>query len=336
MVNHRRAPSGRPLRLQFVLAGEPNDAFFSQGAMFRRAMDALGGIYRDARLTYAMGSLEPGPVPPRWEGEYRAIEIVYADEGEVRRLGIVAQCELTWKIVDPEADVVFLCDADTLLLSPFPLELLRRIAASDAVFGVMAHYPPHLDGARVAAADLPDDADAIWDFLAERVLGRPMLHDHRYSLRRPLLQSPFYINGGAIIGRPRTLGRLWSAIESVLPRLRRVLDNYWSGQISTALAVAESGMPAVTLPLRYNYPNDRTADRLYPDELANVVLMHYLRTDRFDRHRVFHDPVAFDAFMAAPLAGSDAVFRARVRSLTGGTFPFEARTSETEAPRITA
>lgn len=317
-------PADRPLRLQFVLPGEPNDAFLSQGAMFRRALDALGGIYRDALLTYAMGSLEPGPVPERWAEEYPRIDIVYAPVEDVRRLGIVAQCELSWRVMGPDVDIAFLCDADTLLLSPFPESLLREIAATDAVYGVMAHYPPHLDGARVAAADLPADAEAIWDFLGDRVLGRSMAQEHRYSLRRPLLEAPFYINGGAIIGRPATLSRLWAAIDDVLPRLRTVLDNYWSGQISTALAVAESGIPSITLPLRYNYPNDRTADRLYPDELANVVLMHYLRTDRFDRHRVFHDPAAFDAFMTAPLTGSDAVFRARVRALTGGRFPFPA------------
>ena len=41
--------------------------------------------------------------------------------------------------------------------------------------------------------------------------------------------------------------------------------------------------------MRYNFPNDPIAERMYPDDLANVVVYHYLRTAAFNRHEIFVD-----------------------------------------------
>ena len=74
--------------------------------------------------------------------------------------------------------------------------------------------------------------------------------------------------------------------------------------------------------MRYNFPNDPTADTLYPEEMQNIIFMHYLRHRHFDRNRIFAESQAFDTFMAAELYGSNEIFRRHVAQLTGGVFPF--------------
>ena len=74
--------------------------------------------------------------------------------------------------------------------------------------------------------------------------------------------------------------------------------------------------------MRFNFPNDRSADRLHAAELDRVVLIHYLRHEIFDRHRIFDQPAAFDQFLSMTLEGSDRVFQDRVAQITDGRYPF--------------
>ena len=75
--------------------------------------------------------------------------------------------------------------------------------------------------------------------------------------------------------------------------------------------------------MRYNFPNDRCADRLHADEMAEIVLLHYLRTQHFDRHRIFVNAEELDRFLALDLVGSDRLFQEHVRGVTGGVYPFD-------------
>jgi hypothetical protein len=74
--------------------------------------------------------------------------------------------------------------------------------------------------------------------------------------------------------------------------------------------------------MRYNFPNDRNADRLFPEELNSAVLIHYLRHNVFDRHQIFAEQHDYEEFLRLPLEGSDAVFRRHVVAITGGEYPF--------------
>ena len=43
------------MKLDFLLCGSANDAFFSQIAFFRLCLNALGGVYSDARVVAVFG-----------------------------------------------------------------------------------------------------------------------------------------------------------------------------------------------------------------------------------------------------------------------------------------
>src|SRR5204862_6104539 len=72
----------------------------------------------------------------------------------------------------------------------------------------------------------------------------------------------------------------------------------------------------------YNFPNDELAEARFPEELENVTIFHYLRTDRFDRQQIFASAEGYREFLGIDLAGSNKVFRSRVAELIGGEYPF--------------
>ena len=310
------------MRIEFLACGEPTDAFLSQGAMIRLALDALGGDHRAARFAFAFGSESCSTIPARWRRAYRDIDVHFVSPELVAKKGIDAQCDVLWDILDPSADISILIDADTLPLRAIPAEVLTSVKESGAIHGVIAHFPPplHHEGDPVEGG--PTSADDVWPVLADRLLGRELPTPWEYTLMRPSTPAPFYINHGVVAGTPDALAGLNRAIQNIRPQLRKILDNDFADQIAIPLGVVAEGLPARALPMRFNFPNDPRADELYPDELANVVIMHYLRTAEFDRHIVFHDAAAFDDFMRRRLDGSKQVFRERVRELTGGQLPF--------------
>jgi hypothetical protein len=111
-------------------------------------------------------------------------------------------------------------------------------------------------------------------------------------------------------------------MSEIQPVLEAAVGGYFVAQISIALAVERAGIPWRALPMRFNFPNDRRADRLHGAELAHVVLIHYLRHDTFDRHRIFAQQASFDRFLSMRLEGSDRVFQDRVAEITNGRYPF--------------
>ena len=313
---------GNEVRIEFLMCGNPTDAFLSQGAIVRRQLDRLGGDYARARLVFCFGVSEPGPIPERWVPHYENIEVHWADTEEFRRDGNGAQGYKLFQLLDPMADISMICDADTLVLNPFPTAFFDEMRSSPAICGAIGHYPPPLSHDGPAIAELPSDDLGLWSLLADRILGRPIAMRHAYSLLRPLRPCPFYINHGVVAGPPALLAALFEEMRDIIPRIRSVLDNDFCDQLGITLGIERRGLPCRPLPMRYNFPNDPIADELYQEELANVVVMHYLRTDHFDRHRIFHKETEFAHFMRAPLSGSNAIFREYVRQLTGGQFPF--------------
>ena len=76
------------------------------------------------------------------------------------------------------------------------------------------------------------------------------------------------------------------------------------------------------LPLRYNFPTDPAAVNLHPAELDEIIVHHYLRTERYDRHRIFRSEADYQAFLVQPLEGVDLRFQADVRRTVGPAYPF--------------
>jgi hypothetical protein len=242
--------------------------------------------------------------------------VVWADPAEFRERSFRAQGDLRFQLFRADADLVILCDADTVLMRPLS-ELAGLLADRPALAGVIAHYPFPWTGSM-------GDSAGDWKTLARSVLGREIPLLHRYSLQDfdRSDMCPFYINYGFFAGTPGLMSRFFQVYRDLLPEVKVVLGNYFDGQVALALAIAQLELPTIALPMRYNFPNDRRADALYPHERERMVLLHYLRTQHFDRQVIFTGEEHFQRFLGMDLQGSDADFQACVRTLTGGHYPF--------------
>lgn len=309
------AASISDLKLAYLIPASPTDGFYSQVAMFRLALDALGSPYRDARIILTIGSDESSAVPLRWEEAMARVDVSF-----VRELGdqsYRAQVAGRWSLVPEDTDIVVLGNADTLPLARYD-ELLQRVAAEGIVAGAIVHSPLQFrDGV---------SNETGWRELARRVIGRDIRLDYRTTVPGPTGETaatPYYVNGGAVfIARPafEKLRPIYLSIEPEVADLIR--DPRFSHQASLALAICAAGVPKVAMDMRYNFPNDQHAEAAYPEDAADIRTIHFLRTTRFDRQQVFVDSDPFHRFLALPLEGSEARMQARVREITAGRYPF--------------
>ena len=227
-----------------------------------------------------------------------------------------------FEVFRPDADVVVMCDADVALLRPFD-NLISDLRAKPAIAGVIAHLPFAIGNTEPVPLD-QRTPEKDWRELSQKYLGRPIDCPHRFTLLDPDsdFRAPFYLNYGVVAGTPDVFAEFYREDSRIRDKLSADVGDWWGPQISLTLAVESGGLASVALPMRYNFPNDPRADKLYPDELAEVIFMHYLRHTEFDRGKIFADPIAFDAFIGSELSGSNEVFRRFVEQMTGGKFPF--------------
>jgi hypothetical protein len=310
------------MKFEFIMCGNHTDAFLSQAAIYRMMLDSFGGDYAASRLVLCVGGPERVELPPRWREAFKRIELVWV-YGDAYTLDDFAQSAMTYSLVDPAADLSVICDADTLMLRPFPEDFLAEMKAAPALVGSIAHFPPPLHDARVDGARVKDTAE-LWDSLARKLLPGPLPMPYNYSLLEDEVPAPFYVNLGFLAGSPKMLRAFHAELQVIVPLVRDLLENEFYEQIAVPFAVARAGLPVRAVPLRFNYPNCPVAHALHPQEIGEIVNLHYLRTHHFDRHRIFADPAAFEHFMGLELDGSNAVFQQAVRKLTGGVYPFPA------------
>lgn len=310
------------MKLDFVIPGSATPAFFSQIAFFRLCLNALGGPYSDARVAAVLGDHDSEVIPDRWRRHLGKVDIVWAHPPGADNPMYQAQSDGCFAAVRPDADVAFLCDADVAPMQPFD-DLLQRIISQPAIAGVTAHYHfgPKGDDPLPPNKRTPEED---WPNLAKAVIDKPIKLQNRYTLmdHSSPQRAPFYINYGVLAGTPQLLKKLHSRDQQLRKKVLQFSGAFWAAQISLALTVADLDLPTLTLPMRYNFPNDPIADRLYPDDLNTVVFLHYLRVNFFDRQKIFADPHAFEKFLDQPLTGSNAVFQDFVRQRSSGDYPF--------------
>jgi hypothetical protein len=306
----------RDLKLAYLIPASPTDGFYAQTAMMRLALDALGPPYRDARVCLAIGGGDGASVPQRWRNALSRVDVAFF-QGDTGEPSFRAQVQGRWSMVPLDTDIVVLGNADTLAVARCD-ELLERVVTEQIVAGAIVHGPLQFpDGVTPAAG---------WGYLARRVFGRDV--DLDYLTLLPNVDgvtdpTPYYVNGGVVLMARSVFDRLHPVYCRLEPQVARLLVNpMFSHQASLALAILQTQVPRLAIDIRYNFPNDVRADDLYPDDLADVRTIHYLRTTEFDRRQIFVDADVFDRFLALPLAGSNAVMQQRVRELTGRRYPF--------------
>jgi hypothetical protein len=208
-------------------------------------------------------------------------------------------------------DFVMCADADVIFVRDFS-ELLEELKHSPAVAGVVAHAPPF--------PKLPPSE--IWDRLCADygVPVPPSIHEHtgwEFMVKAPQHRfTPIYYNFGMVIAPGEMMDAIGSTITEADDLVTKRLETFFRFQIALTLAIQKHNLPSRALPLRYNFPNDPGFDQKYPEELAQVRVLHYLRCEIVHRENDFADLDRIAALIRRrDLAGSNEVLRRRVEEL---------------------
>ena len=306
-------------KLCFHFPASPNDSFFSQIAMFRLSLNSLGGIYERADIVITLGDDDVKPLPERWKPHLnKNVKINWVDSELYRQHKYDAQSDAQWIYNHEEYDFICIVDADVMIIRPID-DLLFGTLNYPSLGGTIAHFPfPTAQN---------DNPQQLWLRLAHQFIQKPLEFGYRHTLSvgQPdeYTFCPFYINFGFILLTPEIIREISGTHLDIRPKVALKLeDPYFAAQTSLALTLAAHNIPVHAVGLRYNFPNDEDADHLHLNELRDVRLIHYLRTEQFDRQRIFTSQLEFDRFLSLELSGSNKIFQQYIRDLTNGSYPF--------------
>lgn len=317
-------------KVVFLIPGSPVAGFFAQIAAFRLAIGRLTWTKWEPQLLVCMGDAVDAGALTLWRPRLHDVPIMLVPPAATAANPFYyAQIDALYEWAPPDADLFVRVDADTLPVGDLE-DVLDYLLEANAIGGVMAHFPfPAPDGM------LARDA---WQRVAEGLIDQPLDFRQAYSLVDPEAPAgnrvaPFYLNDGVVFIPRAVFGAYSKAYLSLRPRLMdRLPAPYYAGQIALTLAITQIGARTCALPMRYNFPNDERATQRFPEELENVRIFHYLRTDEFDRARIFESEAGYREFLGAPLQRpGNKAFREHVVRLLGRAYPFAAQ-ADPQAP----
>jgi hypothetical protein len=307
-------------KVAILVAASPTPAFYSQIAMLDLALRArTWRRWRPAVHVY-VGGRRDALADAWWLPRLETIELHWTADSDFAQDGDWAQSDDVFRHAPEGADVFVAMDADTLPVADLE-DVLDAVLEAGAVAGVIAHYPTVLNSPG-------DSLHETWLRLAEGLTAAQLSFTFAHTLMAADAPghhrlTPFYLNFGVVFFPRTSFQSVAERYLAIRPRLmRRMRDPDFSGQVALTLAIADAGVSTWALPIRYNFPNDPIAERMYPDELASVVVYHYLRTGAFNRHEIFVDATRYAQFLEAPLSGVNRRFRDAVQEIAGSTYPF--------------
>jgi hypothetical protein len=300
------------MKLEVRVPISPRPYFFRQVEYLWRSILACGGQTSSARLVVSVGEdIAPYDIAARetWSGAQ--VTWRWVDREEFRRHSYHATGADRFRF-ETDAEMVLFADADILFIAGVD-DILDALRASPAVAGVIAHLPP-----------FHASPSETWERVFAR-LGRRVPRD-RYQhtgwggmYSNPTMRfGPAYYNFGAVFVPRAFLPRLAAAYLERLESATRDGADFFRGQLALCLAIHDLDIPRVALETRFNFPNDPSFDARYPADLADVRILHYLRTGIVDRWAIWESPDALAKFLArTDLRGSNEVLRRRMQHLAG-------------------
>ncbi len=292
----------------------PTSDFFRRVHFMAASLRALEEQIGSHLLVVCVGGdVEPYDLyrAERWSKNYPIIWH-WTDRGEFRRDSYWETSREIFR--QPSRGRIVICaDADVLFVADFS-DLLRDLEREPAVAGVIAHAPPFRD----RFAD-------VWRQLSAGYQTPPPAFDYEHTgwgfmVRQEALRfTPPYFNFGMVAAPAAIMEVISLEIEKADDFVHASLDTFFRFQIALTLTIQEHGLPARALPLRYNFPNDPRFDAKYPEELSDVRILHYLRSQIIHRERDFCSLDRVASLIARhDLTGSNEIFRRLVTEL----YPF--------------
>ena len=325
-------------RVAILIAASPTRAFFSQLAAFSLAIRNIPWSRWEPRVHVYIGGECDADTYADWRPHLREMDLSWVSDARFAREGDWAQSDDVFRLAPRDVDVLLAMDADTLPVASLET-VLDRVLESGSVAGTLAHYPTtlrHTFDAATSAFSLQPASSLFpdhsvrdsWERLARGLLDVPLEFSFSHSLMGPGSPAehrlaPFYLNFGVVFFPSGSFDDVARQYLLMRPTVAERLDEpAFSGQVALTLAVTAARVRTWALPMRYNFPNDPVAERMYPEDLAQVAVFHYLRTGKFDRHTIFTNRDEYHRFLGLQLTGVDLRFQQSVREIIGSDYPF--------------
>jgi hypothetical protein len=305
----------------------PTPYFFRRIHYMAASLRAIGSRLANHELVVSVGGSSPRENLYRsqpWSNRYPILWRWVRPEAYARAGYRATNDDRAWHM--SRADFVMIADADVLFMRDFT-ELLESIEDSPAICGVMAHISPFISMPPISppwVEHVATDArpDVLWRLLGDSFGLHELPLEHEYSGWQCMFTTeghqfaPAYFNGGMIVGPGDLMDRLFSLYPAAEAAVDSVMETGYRPQLARTLAIYKAGLPRRVLPVRYNFPNDPGFDAKYADELSNIYILHYQRTDVVHRDTDFETAESTARLVArSDLRGSNELLRRRLTAL---------------------
>lgn len=302
------------MKLEVRIPISPKSYFFKQVEFLLRSILSCGGLTANVRFVVSVGEdMTPYDIASTQPWSRRHVEWRWVDRDTFRRESYHATGMDRFQ-VESDADIILLADADILFIAAID-DLLQALTCTPAIAGVIAHVP-----------FFHDRPGHSWSQVFQDI-GMPIPPD-KYQhtgwgkmFSDPALRfSPAYFNFGAVFVPNCLMPELAKSYAIQLKRAEEAKAGYFKGQLALTMAIYDLDLPRVALDTRYNFPNDRNFEELYPGDLRDVRIIHYLRQNVVDRQAIWETPQALEQFLRrTDLDGSNEILRRKVKTLIDGS-----------------
>jgi hypothetical protein len=286
----------------------PREDFFRRVEFLHRSVRACGGLTAEATLVVSIGAdIQPFDVVAREPWSRDQVTWRWVDREAFRRDSFFSTGLDRFR-ARSDADIVLFADADVIFVNGID-DLLKSLLHQPAIAGVIAHAPPK---GNFDWGDVFSEAGIAPPWDAYQHSGwRLMCHEPEQRF------TPAYYNFGAVFVPGGWIGMLAHVYERMTALAERQEVGYFKAQLALTLAMYRLGMRRLALELRYNFPNDPLFEPAFTEDLHDLRILHYLRTEIVDRERDFSSPEALQSLIARrDLTGSNEVLRATVEKLS--------------------
>jgi hypothetical protein len=299
--------------LEIRVAISPKPYFFRQVECLYRSAQACGGRTGHVRMVVSVGEdTEPYDIAATQPWSNENVIWRWAPREEFRKLSYHATGLDLFK-VESDASVVLFADADTVFVNSVD-DVLESLEAVPAIAGVMAYVPPF-------ATPWFTRPGETWETLFAKLGWRlpSDLHQHTgwgtMLNRHDVRFAPIYYNFGVVFVPGHFLPDLAAAFERQLVTAEKADVGYFQSQLALTLAIYELDLRRIALPPRYNFVNDPLFEANYPQDLADLRILHYL-TDKVQRETIWQSPQETLAFIRrGNLSPSNEALRRTVEKL---------------------
>ena len=283
------------MTFEFRLPILPQASFFSNVKLAALSLAKLGGDYATAPLKVSVGGYTDEATvlaTNRWSARYPVVWRVVPRE--ISNIGFAADDDRY--VYEADSEIVILMDADACLVRPVDHLLYKlRDAKRPTVAGMQAHFPPFREWStsesqwrNLLAAEGYSNSDVPLDFSYSMISAETTGH------------CPAYFNYGFVAFNKAGFEHIRPLIPANIDRAVELLEGtpavFFASQIGLAFSIIEAQLDVISLGPEYNCPNSNEMLAHGLADATDARVIHFLRTENFDRHSFLCQREAFDAF----------------------------------------